>query len=296
MVEAVLNLTIPAAHVPVALAAVEAGKHVYLEKPLGTSVLEARKLIERAADKGVLVGAAPDTFLGAGHQTAKCLIEDGAIGAIVGGSAAVIDRGMEDWHPNPNSFFAAGGGPVFDMGPYYLTSLVSLLGPVELVTSFASTGLKERRVASGPNQGKAIQIEVSTTVNSILRFRGDVNSAFTASWDAWSHRRSHIEIYGTAGTIILPDPNWFGGAVELSRHGEPFQPVFDNNLAYGEALRVLSDGSKVADYRGAGLAEMAGAIRTGSPYRPNGEFALHVLTVIEAMQIAASKNSVVTVG
>lgn len=294
-IEAVLNLTIPAAHIPVALAAIEAGKHVYLEKPIGTNAAEARRMLARAAEKKVLVGAAPDTFLGAGHQTAKRLIESGAIGTIVGGSAAVIDRGMEDWHPNPASFFTTGGGPVFDMGPYYLSSLVNLLGPAKAVASFASIGLKERVIGTGPKLGEPISIQVPTTVNAVLRFGGDIDIAFTASWDVWSHRRNHIEIYGSEGTIILPDPNWFGGAVELSVRGGPFQPVFDESLPFGTALRVLGDGSSVADYRGAGLAEMARAIKTGSAYRAHGAFAMHILSIMEALHKAAAERRVLAI-
>lgn len=282
-IEVILNLTIPAAHVPVGLAAIEAGKHVYLEKPLGTSVAEASAMLDRARERGLLIGAAPDTFLGAAHQTARRLIAEGTIGDVVGGSAAVIDRGMEDWHPNPAFFFASGGGPVFDMGPYYLASLVSLLGRVKHVTALSSTGIKERRVGRGAQAGKAIRIEVPTTVNSILRFSGNVDVAFTASWDVWSHRRNHIEIYGTEGSLILPDPNWFGGAVELSIRGAPFEPVDCATQDYGAPNRTLGDGTTVADYRGLGLAKMASAIRTGEAHETNGDFALHILTVIESI-------------
>lgn len=282
-IEAILNLTVPSAHVPVALAAVQTGKHVYLEKPLGTSVAEAKGLLARAGDMRVLVGAAPDTFLGAAHQTALKLIKDGAIGDIVGGSAAIMDRGMEDWHPNPGFFFAKGGGPVLDMGPYYLTSLVSLLGPVHRVTALSSTGLKSRHVGQGPNAGKAIAIEVPTTVNAVLRFGNEIDVTFTASWDVWSHRRSHIEIYGTEGTLVLPDPNWFGGTVELSRRGGPFQPIVDENAPYGRPNRRLGDGTVVADYRGLGLAEMAHAIRAGTSFRADGSLALQVLSMMEAI-------------
>jgi predicted dehydrogenase len=282
-IEAVLNLTVPSAHVPVALAVVQAGKHVYLEKPLGASVQEAKELLARAKERGVLVGAAPDTFLGAAHQTALKLIREGAIGDIVGGSAAIMDRGMEDWHPNPGFFFAKGGGPVFDMGPYYLTSLVSLLGPIHDVIARSSTGLKKRMVGRGPNAGAAIAIEVPTTINSVLRFANEVDVAFTASWDVWSHRRSHIEIYGTEGTLLLPDPNWFGGGVEISVRGGAFEPIFDERIPYGRENRKLGDGSLVADYRGLGLSDMAAAIRTGGTFHAGGKLALHVLSAIEAI-------------
>jgi predicted dehydrogenase len=285
-IEAVLNLTVPAAHVPVALAAIEMGKHVYLEKPLGTSVAEAKKLLARAKERRVLVGAAPDTFLGAAHQTALKLIRDGAVGDIVGGSAAIMDRGMEDWHPNPGFFFAKGGGPVFDMGPYYLTSLINLFGPVKDVVARSSTGLKSRAVGRGPHMGKAIAIEVPTTVNAILRFENEVDVTFTASWDVWSHRRSHIEIYGTEGTLLLPDPNWFGGVVELSKRGGSFQQVPTEQLPYGLANKTLGDGTRVADYRGLGLSAMADAIRESRNFQATGDLAFHVLRTMETIMKA----------
>lgn len=280
-IEVILNLTIPAAHVPVGLAAIEAGKHVYLEKPLGTSVAEASAMLDRAREKGLLIGAAPDTFLGAAHQKARRLIAEGAIGDVVGGTAAVIDRGMEDWHPNPAFFFAEGGGPVFDMGPYYLASLINLLGPVKQVRALSNTGIKERRVGSGPNAGQAIAIEVPTTTNAILRFGNNVDVSFTASWDVWSHRRNHIEIYGTEGTLLLPDPNWFGGLVEFSVRGGVFKVIDSATCRFGIPNRSLGDGTMVADYRGLGLARMGTAIREGRMHEPNGDFALHILWVME---------------
>ena len=149
------------------------------------------------------------------------------------------------------------------MGPYYLTSLISLLGPARDVSAFSSTGVKSRTVGKGPRIGDAIAIEVPTSINAVLRFDAEVVVVFTASWDVWSHRRSHLEIYGTEGTLILPDPNWFGGTLELSIRGRPFQPVVDTRAPFGKELRRLGDGSMVADYRGLGLWEMAHAVRTG---------------------------------
>lgn len=285
-IDLILNLTIPAAHVPVALAAIDAGKHVYLEKPLGVSVGQAQTLLDRATAKGLQVGAAPDTFLGAAHLTALRLIREGAIGTPVGGSAAVIDRGMEMWHPNPGFFYAPGGGPVFDMGPYYLTSLINLLGPVQHVSSHASIGVKSRQVGRGPQAGQPIPVSVPTTLNAILRFAGDVDVAFTASWDVWTHRRSHIEIYGTEGTLVLPDPNWFGGAVELS-HGDQAFTVQVDDGPWGAPNKTMGDGTKVADYRGLGLADMARTIGAGIGFRANGQLALDVLRAKEAIQSQA---------
>lgn len=271
-------------------------KHVYLENPLGVTVAEAQKLLSLARQQRLQVGCSPDTFLGAAHQTAKKLIETGAIGKIVGGSAAVIDRGMEDWHPNPASFFAAGAGPVFDTGPYYLASLINLLGPLTSVASLASAGLKSRIAGKGVNQGKSIAIEVSTRVNSLLRFAGEVDIVFTASWDVWTHQRSHIEIYGTEGTLVLPDPNWYGGAVELGTRGAPFTEIIDLTVPFGKPNRKLGDGTIVADYRGAGLAEMAQTIRTGSTFRADGTLASQVLEAMEAIHVSAEARRMIDLG
>lgn len=285
-VEAILNLTVPAAHVPVARGAIEAGKHVYVEKPLGVTVAEATDLLAAAAARGLRVGVAPDTFLGAAHQTARRLVDEGAIGRVVGGSAAVMDRGMEEWHPNPSFFFTKGGGPVFDMGPYYLASLVDLLGPARSVSASGLIGLRERSIGSGPRKGAAIPIETPTTVNALLRFEGGADIVLSASWDVWSHRREHLEIYGTQGTLVLPDPNWFGGPVRLSRHGGSWEDILDPERPFGRPNRTLGDGSTVADYRGAGLADLAQAIREGRPHRAGGTLGLHVLSIMEAIETA----------
>ena len=285
-IDIVLNLTVPGAHLSVARAAVSAGKHVYVEKPLGTSVEGARALLAEAEARGVRVGGAPDTFLGAAHQTARRLVSEGALGRIIGGSAAVLDRGMEDWHPNPAPFYAAGGGPLFDMGPYYITALVSLLGPAARVVARGRVGVGQRTVRVGPNAGTPIPVEVPTSVDAIVGFAQGAEIVLSASWDVWRHQRAHIELHGTEGSMILPDPNWFGGPVLLSRRGGPWRDVGDAGLPFGQANRRLGDGSDVADYRMLGLADMAAAIRDGRPHRADGTLALHVLEIMSA--VAAS--------
>ena len=281
-IEAILNLTVPSAHVPVARAAIETGKHVYVEKPLGLTVADATALLAAAATRGLRIGVAPDTFLGAAHQTARRLVDEGAIGRVVGGNAAVMGRGMENWHPNPAFFFAEGGGPLFDMGPYYLASLVDLIGPARSVLASGGIGVTERTIGNGPRKGAPIPILTPTTINALIRFDNGADIVFSASWDVWTHKRPHLELYGTEGTLALPDPNWFGGPVRISRRGGPWEEIFDPNRPFGQANRGFDDGEAVADYRGCGLADMAQAIRQERPHRAGEGLGLHVLSIMEA--------------
>ncbi len=269
-IEVVLNLTTPQAHVPVALAAIRAGKHVHTEKPLATSTAEGRTLLEAAAKAGLRVGSAPDTFLGGAHQTARKLIDDGAIGTPLSGTAFMLNHGHEHWHPDPAFYYAPGGGPMFDMGPYYLTNLVNLLGPVARVTGATTSGFAERTVGSGPKTGEVIKVETPTHVTGLLHFVNGAVIAVTTSFDVWQHRHGNMEIYGTEGTIVVPDPNRFGGTVSLAKRREPWA---DMPLSHG-----FADGN----FRILGLADMARAIRTGRPHRCNGDVAYHVLEIMEA--------------
>lgn len=283
-VELVVNLTIPAAHAEVALRAIAAGKHVYTEKPLAADLAQATEMIAAAEAKGVQLGAAPDTILGAAHQTARRLLDAGAIGRVVAGTASVLDSGMEGWHPDPDFFFQPGGGPVLDMGPYYVASLISLLGPVERVTGMGTRGFEERRVQIGPDAGRAIPVDVATTVNAVLGFHCGATVVFSASWDVVTMPRPHLELFGTRGTIVLPDPNWFGGDVTLFASGMDRPKTIESTGSLGTPNRSLSDGGRVADYRMAGVAEMISAIRRGVHHRLDHRFAFHVLEVLEAMQ------------
>lgn len=270
-VEVVLNLTTPQAHVPVALAAVRHGKHVHTEKPLGTSTAEARPLIEEAAAAGLRLGCAPDTFLGGAHQTARRLIDEGAIGAPLSGTAFMLNHGHEHWHPDPAFYYAAGGGPMFDMGPYYLTDLVNLLGPVAGVQGIATAGFAERTVGSGPKAGEVIRVATPTHVAGLLHFVNGAVVSLTTSFDVWQHRHGPIEIYGTEGSLVVPDPNRFGGTVSLARRREPWMDV------------PLSHGFADGNFRILGLVDMARAIRSGRPHRCNGDVAFHVLEIMEAL-------------
>ncbi|WP_439598219.1 Gfo/Idh/MocA family protein [Falsiroseomonas sp.] len=282
-VEVVLNLTTPQAHVPVGLAAIRHGKHVHAEKPLATSTAEGRTLLEAAAAGGLRVGSAPDTFLGGAHQTARRLIDEGAIGRPLSGTAFMLNHGHEHWHPDPRFYYAAGGGPMFDMGPYYLTNLVNLLGPVARVTGATSAGFAERTVGSGPRAGEVIRVETPSHVTGLLHFVGGAVISLTTSFDVWQHRHGNMEIYGSEGTLVVPDPNRFGGTVSLARRREPWVDV------------PLSHGFADGNFRILGLADMARAIRAGRAHRCNGALAFHVLEVMEAFGRSSDEGRSVTI-
>lgn len=280
----VLNLTIPLAHAPVSLQIVEAAKHVYSEKPLGSRHAEAEALMLAATAKGVRVGCAPDTFLGAGHQACRRAIDAGRIGRPIAGSAFFGTHGVEHWHPNPEFFFKRGGGPVLDMGPYYVTQLVNLLGPVVRVAAQATIGSATRTVSSEPLKGSIIQVEVPTTVNGVLSFANGASVTVTTSWDVWRHRRVPFELYGSEGSMLVPDPNFFGGEpMVTSRDGE-WTPLDVSAHPFGKPNRYTQSGLHVADYRMVGVLDMAAAIRDNRSQRASGELAMHVLEVLEALE------------
>jgi predicted dehydrogenase len=283
-IEIAVNLTIPAAHAPVSLQIIEAGKHVYLEKPLAARFVEAKPVTQAAAAKGLRVGCAPDTFLGAGHQACRYAIDAGRIGVPVAGAAAVLSHGMEHWHPNPAFFYQHGGGPIHDLGPYYVTQLVNLLGPVRRVSAEASTAFKTRTITSEPLTGETITVEVPTTVNGALAFASGTNVALTHSWDAWKHRRVPLEIYGSEGSLLVPDPNFFGGEPMISNRDGDWTPLDISVHPFGIPNRTMRTGARVADYRIIGLLDMAVAIRNDRPHRANGALALHVLEVLDAFE------------
>ncbi|SER35394.1 Predicted dehydrogenase [Faunimonas pinastri] len=269
-IEIVLNLTVPKAHVEVGLRAVEAGKHVYSEKPLGIALADARRLVERAKQKGVRVGCAPDTFLGGSHQTARRLVDEGAIGQPVGGTATFMCPGHERWHPNPAFYYEEGGGPMLDMGPYYITDLVNLLGPVSRVAGLATTPRREREIASEPKRGERIPVHVPTHVTGLMEFANGAAVQIGMSFDVAGHKHVPLELYGTEGTLIVPDPNYFGGQIQEMKKGGEWTDVA-THMPYADG-----------NYRSIGLADMAHAIRGHRPHRANGDLALHVLEVMEA--------------
>ncbi|MFC0410127.1 Gfo/Idh/MocA family protein [Roseomonas elaeocarpi] len=282
-VEVVLNLTTPQAHVPVAIAALEHGKHVHTEKPFATSTAEGRRLLEAAKATGLRVGSAPDTFLGGAHQTARKLIDDGAIGAPLSGTAFMMNHGHEHWHPDPRFYYAAGGGPMFDMGPYYLTNLVNLLGPVAKVVGATTSGFRERTVGSGPRTGEVVPVETPTHVTGLLHFASGAVIAITTSFDVWQHRHGNMEIYGTEGSLVVPDPNRFGGTVSLAKRREAWADV------------PLSHGYADGNFRIIGLADMARAIRTGRPHRCDAALGFHVLEVMEAFERSGREDRAITI-
>ena len=282
-VEVVVNLTVPAAHVEVGLKAVAAGKHVHSEKPLGVTVAEARRLIDAAKAKGVRIGCAPDTFLGGAHQTCRKLLDEGAIGQPIAATAFFGTPGHERWHPNPGFYYQPGGGPVLDMGPYYITDLVNLLGPVRRVAAITSSLRKQRTVTSEPNKGQMIPVEVATHAAGTLEFVSGTLVTAVFSFDIARYRHAPIEIYGSQGSLGVPDPNFFDGEILLSTATEDWRPV---PIQHGHAehnLRIM------------GVADMAHAIRSGRPHRASGDLAFHVLEVMEAFQRSSESGAHVTI-
>lgn len=278
-VDAIVNLTVPAVHYEVSRRILEAGKHVYSEKPLVLTLEEGERLRELAAAKGLRVGSAPDTFLGGSHQQARALIDEGRAGRILGGTAHVMGHGMERWHPNPDFFFAPGGGPVLDMGPYYITNLVQLIGPVRSVAAMAKAGFPTRTIGNGPRDGEVLAVTTPTDVQAILEFRNGATVSFGASWDVWAHRHGNMELYGETASVFVPDPNFFGGAVEIGG-AEAIEPLPPADHPFGEANFTTNDGRRLANWRGAGLADMAQAIAEGRRHRCDIDLAVHVVDVM----------------
>ena len=277
-IELVVNLTVPSAHYPVARAALEAGKSVYNEKPLAATREQARHILDLARSRGLLVGCAPDTFLGAGLQTCRKLVDDGWIGQPVAATAFMLCHGHEHWHPNPDFYYQPGGGPVFDMGPYYLTALVSLLGPVRRVTGSARATFAERTITSKPRYGTRIPVNVATHVAGVLDFAGGAIGTIITSFDVWAHRLPRIEIYGSEGSLGVPDPNGFGGPVRVRRAGAGDWSDLPLTHGYTE------------NSRGLGVADMAHALRSGRPHRANGELAYHVVDIMQALHEASEEG------
>jgi predicted dehydrogenase len=282
-IEIVLNLTVPKAHVEVGLQAIDAGKHVYSEKPLGVRFKDGKKLVDRAHKNGLRVGSAPDTFLGGSHQTCRKLIDAGKIGEPVAGTAYFMCPGHERWHPAPDFYYQAGGGPILDMAPYYLTDLVNLLGPVARVAAMTSMPKPTRTITSQPRQGQKIPVEVPTHAAGTLQFVSGALVQMSMSFDVPAHRHLPIEIYGSKGTLIVPDPNWFGGQIEFAAEKDKWQNL-KTDLPYADG-----------NYRSIGLADMAHAIRSNRPHRASGDLALHVLEVMEAFGLSSDKGRAIDI-
>ncbi|GCE19858.1 Gfo/Idh/MocA family protein [Dictyobacter kobayashii] len=277
-IEIIVNLTIPKVHAEVALAAIEAGKSVYGEKPLAVNRAEGRQILAAARTKGVRVGSAPDTFLGGGLQTCRKLIDDGAIGEPVSVSAAMLCHGHENWHPDPEFYYQPGGGPLFDMGPYYLTALVSMLGPIRRVTGSARVTFPERVITSQPKNGQKIQVKTPTHIAGVMDFASGAVGTLVTSFDVWAANIPLIEIYGTEGTLSVPDPNSFGGPVKIWTLKD--RQWHDVELTHGYT----------ENSRGLGVSDMAQALRSGRAHRANGELAYHVLDAMQAYLDASLEN------
>ena len=281
-IDVIVNLTIPAAHFSVSKAILEAGKHVYSEKPLVLTLEEGEVLRKVAAEKKLSVGCAPDTFLGGSHQLARKYIDEGCVGRITSGTCHVMSPGMEMWHPNPGFFFVAGGGPILDLGPYYIANLINLLGPVKRVAALTSMANKTRTITSQPLAGQTIPVETPTNIHALLEFVSGATITLSASWDVWSHRHANMELYGTEGSLYVPDPNFFGGVVEASGQNKDIEPLDDWEHPFGIANQDSPQGPR-ANYRTAGLADMAMALIEGRDARCSLERALHGIDVMTSI-------------
>jgi predicted dehydrogenase len=281
-VDIVVNLTVPAVHYDISRRALDAGKHVYSEKPFVLSVKEGLDLKKRAAKKKLRIGSAPDTFLGGSHQLVRDLIDKGKLGAITGGTCHVMGRGMEHWHPNPDFFFLPGAGPVLDIGPYYITNLIQLLGPVASVAALSSTPRKERVIANGPRNGEKVPVKTPTTIHALLSFDSGAVVTLGTSWDVWQNGHAPMELYGEAGTVYVPDPNFFGGTVRYTQGAKEVKKLPAWNHPFGVPNQKHSQGM-MANYRTAGLSDMALAIQSGRPHRCSMELALHAVDVMTAI-------------
>jgi predicted dehydrogenase len=269
--EIVLNLTVPKAHVPIALRVIEAGKHTYAEKPLGIDRTEGEKLLAAAKKKKLRVGCAPDTFMGAGIQTARKLIEDGAIGKPVAFTAFMMGPGHESWHVSPEFYYEVGGGPMFDMGPYYLTALLNLFGPVKRIFGMATIAVPERTITSEPKFGKKIKVETPDHITGSMEFEngamGTIIQSFATRFPPYDGKQP-ITVFGTEGTMKVPDPNGFDGVVHVRKNDDPDWVEMPPQFVTGYGRSV-------------GLADMAYALRSGRPHRASAEQAFAVLDLMQ---------------
>ena len=277
-VDLVLNLTVPLNHYSVCHSSLLAGKHVYVEKPLAVGLAEGEELVALARSKGLLLGGAPDTFLGAGIQTCVKLIDDGWIGRPIGATAFMVGGGHEHWHPDPAFYYRVGGGPMFDMGPYYLTALVALLGPASWVSGMTSQAWKQRTISSAPKKGTVMEVEVATHVAGLVSFASGATATIVTSFDA-KGGTGHVplEIWGTNGSLQVPDPNTFGGPVRYRRAGE--KEWSEVPLLFGHA----------ENSRGFGLSDLANAVLEGRAPRAGADLTLHVLELMHAFH-SSSEN------
>lgn len=293
-VDVVVNLTIPSAHFGVSLRAIEAGKHVYSEKPFVLSLEEGEALKAAADARGLSVGSAPDTFLGGAHQQARSIVDGGTLGVVTSGTCHVMSPGMEDWHPNPDFFFQPGAGPILDLGPYYISNLIHLLGPIRKVVAFTGMGRKERTVtAPGPMNGTTIKVGTPTTIHGVLEFHSGAIISIGASWDVKAHGHHNMELYGTEGSLFVPDPNYFGGKLEVAIGSDARVPVQAWAHPFGKHNQDLETSAPIANYRTAGLADMVAAIEEGRSARCGLDMALHTVDVMTALLASGETGEVI---
>ncbi|WP_099204630.1 Gfo/Idh/MocA family protein [Scatolibacter rhodanostii] len=271
-VDIVLNLTRPYEHYEVSKAALLAGKHVYSEKPLAAKLEEGRELVALAKEKNLLLGGAPDTFMGAGIQTCRKLIDDGFIGKPIGAAAFMICHGHENWHPDPAFYYQHGGGPMMDMGPYYVTALVNLLGRVSSTMSVAKSNFETRTITSEQHFGETVKVEVPTHVNGIINFESGAVGTILTTFDVYYEAQARLEIYGTEGTLIVPDPNFFSGEIKLLKPQDGSYKVMPLCFGYAE------------NSRGLGIADMAKTLTENRDFRADCQQTLHVLEVMDSLQ------------
>jgi len=318
-VDIVVNLAPPALHHEIGLQILAAGKHLYSEKPFATSLAQAQQLLALAADKGLAIGCATDTFLGPAHQATRRALDAGLIGPVHGGAACMQSHGMEHWHPNPAFFYQPGGGPHLDLGPYYVTLLVFLLGPVAEVTAFATQPARQRAYVGADGHQKAFAVDVPTTFHGSLLFEGGAQVALSLSWDVWKHGRNPIELYGDKGSLAGADPNDFAGGVEtcapggewttFENHSRPQKKPAAPPELIRKAMATLTAGVDPAtgkplgkggpvplgDLRGLGLIDLASAIRERRAPRASGHLAMHVLEVLLGLEAASRERRAIAI-
>ncbi|MFH1970269.1 MAG: Gfo/Idh/MocA family oxidoreductase [Verrucomicrobiota bacterium] len=280
-IDIVINLTVPKVHAAISLKALEAGKHVHCEKPLAVSLEDGKRVVNAAKARKLRAGCAPDTFLGAGLQTCRKVIEDGWIGRVIGGTAFIMGHGPESWHPNPAFFYEIGGGPMFDVGPYYITALIHLLGPVKSVSAVAVKSFPERIATSKQHFGKHLPVEVPTHNSGSLIFHSGAVVTVCISFDVYRHTHRPLEIYGAEGSLQVPDPNTFGGPVRLFRPGNDDWQDVTLSHQYSQ------------NSRGIGVADIAHAIRNGRPHRCDAGLACHALEVMHAFEKSSREGRTV---
>lgn len=290
-IDVVVNLTIPDVHYAVTRSILEAGKHAYSEKPLVLTLDEGKALRDLADSKGLRIGSAPDTFMGGAHQLARAAVDEGKIGRIIGGTCHVMNHGMEHWHPNPDFFYQPGAGPILDLGPYYVTNLIQLIGPVRAVSAMTTATFKTRTINNGPRIGETVPVDTPTNIHALMEFENGAIVTLGASWDVWKHNHQNMELYGADGSLYVPDPNFFGGDVmyagpdgELAALPGWDHPYGVNNLKDGQ-------GNDRANYRCAGLADMASAIAEGRAHRCNIDLAVHAVDVMTGILSSGEKRT-----